>query len=114
MNVDQTSSSRSKTGESTIINDSATIPILRRDNEEYHIVRHLPRRFPTDLNHVYITKKTNFNAQLNKCSKLLSDCSINDDDKNKKIQFVVLHAMGSAINRYNLRQTLFHLLVLFF
>ena len=103
MSVDQPASTSRKTSESasaTATTDPTVASILRRDNEEYHIVRHLPRRFPTDLNHVYITKKTNFNAQLAKCSKLLSERSIADagDDENKPA-FVVLHAMGSAINR---------------
>ena len=74
-------------------NDSSSI--LRRDNEEYKIVKKLPKRFPTDANHIYVTNKTDFNAQINKCSKILQD-SLNL--KNEQVE-IILHAMGPAINR---------------
>jgi ribonuclease P/MRP protein subunit RPP20 len=34
------------------------------DPEEYILRKRLPRKFPKRLNDVYITKKTNFTAQL--------------------------------------------------
>lgn len=66
--------------------------ILRRDNEEYKIVRKLPSRFPKSDNDIYITKKTDFKAQLEKCTYMIRNFKKSDD-------FVVLHAMGPAINR---------------
>ena len=69
--------------------------ILRRDNEEYTVVKKLPSRFPTDFNHIYVTNKTDIKAQLNKCNKIIHE-SITA--KNEKVE-VWLHAMGPAINR---------------
>jgi hypothetical protein len=69
--------------------------ILRRDNEEYTVVKKLPGRFPTDFNHIYVTNKTDIRAQLNKCNKIIHDSmNVNND----KVE-VWLHAMGPAINR---------------
>lgn len=73
-------------------NDSQAI--LRRDNEEYTIVKKLPKRFPTRPNDIYITNRTNFKAQLIKCQKLL-ELSSQPDESND----IFLHAMGPAINR---------------
>ena len=68
--------------------------ILRRDNEEYTIVKKLPKRFPTRPNDIYITNRTNFKAQLVKCQKLLEGTS-QPDETNE----IFLHAMVPAINR---------------
>lgn len=68
--------------------------ILRRDNEEYTIVKKLPKRFPTRPNDIYITNRTNFKAQLVKCQKLL-ELSSQPEESNE----IFLHAMGPAINR---------------
>lgn len=70
-----------------------TKALLRRDNEEYSIVKKLPKRFPSRLNDIYVTSRTNFKAQLEKCQKLLEKGS--SDEKKE----VFLHAMGPAINR---------------
>lgn len=67
---------------------------IYRDNEEYKVVKKLPKRFPKRLNDIYITNKTDFNAQLKRCEQLL----IENADKNE----IYLHAMGVAINRYTL------------
>lgn len=75
----------------TKASDSTTDPILRRDNEEYRVVRKLPPRFPTDANHIYITNKTDFKAQTQKCQHLIRNF--------KQRDHIVLHAMGPAINR---------------
>jgi hypothetical protein len=70
--------------------------ILRRDNEEYKIVKKLPKRFPTRFNDIYITNKTDFKAQIEKIDHIL----LNEIVKTKNEQVgVILHAMGSAINR---------------
>jgi len=70
--------------------------ILRRDNEEYKIVKKLPKRFPTRFNDIYITNKTDFKAQIEKIEHIL----LNEIVKNKNEQVdVILHAMGPAINR---------------
>jgi hypothetical protein len=69
--------------------------ILRRDNEEYKIVKKLPKRFPSSQNDIYITMKTDFKAQYEKCKYLLSILR-NQTEPNE----IVIHAMGSAINRY--------------
>lgn len=65
--------------------------ILRRDNEEYKIIKKLPQRFPKSPNDIYITNKTDFKAQYEKCKHLLAN--FNDTDH------IVLHSMGPSINR---------------
>jgi hypothetical protein len=69
--------------------------ILRRDNEEFKIVKKLPKRFPTNYNDVYVTNKTDFKAQLERCSSILYDTSGNTEANE-----IVLHAIGPAINTY--------------
>lgn len=64
---------------------------LWRDNEEFKIVKKLPRRFPTNSNDIYVTNRTDFKAQHEKCTHMLSNL-------NEKGE-IVLHAMGPAINR---------------
>ncbi|XP_077290774.1 ribonuclease P protein subunit p20 [Arctopsyche grandis] len=51
--------------------------------------KRLPARPPIQDNAIYITKKTNFKAQLEKCSQLL----LNGADQ------VLLHALGAAVCR---------------
>ncbi|CAF0739351.1 unnamed protein product [Brachionus calyciflorus] len=70
--------------------------ILRRDNEEYKIIKKLPKRFPSSVNDIYITNKTDFKAQYERCKHLLY--SKLNKDKNEPNE-IVLHAMGPAINR---------------
>ena len=62
---------------------------LFRDTEEYKIIKKLPKRFPTRVNDVYITNKTDFKAQLKRCEYLL---------RNKSNE-IYIHAMGNSINR---------------
>lgn len=71
--------------------------ILRRDNEEYKIVKKLPKRFPTNQNDIYITNKTDFKAQLER-SKLLLFSKLQKDQTEPNE--IILHAMGPAINRF--------------
>ena len=73
-------------------NDTTTTTILRRDNEEYKIVKKLPGRFPKRDNDIYITNKTDFKAQLERCKHLIRNF--------KQADQIVLHAMGPAINRF--------------
>jgi len=68
-------------------------PVLRRDNEEYTLVKKLPKRFPARANDIYITNRTNFKAQFEKCQSILQKTGTNDKNE------VYLHAMGPAINR---------------
>ncbi|GAB1603033.1 ribonuclease P protein subunit p20-like [Argonauta hians] len=58
------------------------------DQEEYILRKRLPRTFPKRPNDVYITKKTNFKAQMIRCQTFI-------DNGNK----VYIHALGAAINR---------------
>ncbi|PVD25753.1 hypothetical protein C0Q70_13413 [Pomacea canaliculata] len=58
------------------------------DREEYLLKKRLPPRLPTRKNDVYVSRKTNFEAQLNRCQKIL-------DVGNE----VYIHGLGSAINR---------------
>ncbi|XP_052827314.1 ribonuclease P protein subunit p20 isoform X2 [Octopus bimaculoides] len=58
------------------------------DQEEYILRKRLPRTFPKRPNDVYISKKTNFKAQMIRCQTFL-------DNGNK----VYIHALGAAINR---------------
>ncbi len=81
--------------------------VLRRDNEEYKIVKKLPKRFPTSKQDVYITNKTDFKVQLEKCKKMLLNQNVKRESSGtpKEAEFtkrnqVVLHAMGPAINRF--------------
>ena len=84
--------------------------ILRRDNEEYQLVKKLPKRFPTRFNDVYVTNKTDFKAQLKKCENILLGLAKGKDtgtnEKSSAVQKeptneLVLHAIGPAINRYS-------------
>ncbi len=70
--------------------------ICRRDTEEYKIIKKLPKRFPTRQNDIYITNKTDFKAQLQKCNHILFDQKVNDTESNE----IFLHAIGPAINRF--------------
>ena len=58
------------------------------DREEYLLKKRLPPRLPRRKNDVYVSRKTNFHAQLNRCQKLLD--SVNE---------VFIHGLGTAVNR---------------
>ncbi|XP_014671897.1 PREDICTED: ribonuclease P protein subunit p20-like [Priapulus caudatus] len=62
---------------------------LPLDREEYTLRKRLPRRLPKRKNDVYVTRKTDFKAQLARCQKLL-DSGYNE---------IYVHALGAAINR---------------
>lgn len=70
--------------------------IFRRDTEEYKIIKKLPKRFPTRQNDIYITNKTDFKVQLQKCNHILFDQKVNETESNE----IILHAIGPAINRF--------------
>uniref|UniRef100_A0A915ETV9 DNA/RNA-binding protein Alba-like domain-containing protein n=1 Tax=Ditylenchus dipsaci TaxID=166011 RepID=A0A915ETV9_9BILA len=53
------------------------------------VQKRLPPKFHTAMNDVYITGKTKFMAQFNKCKGLLD----------KKTDDIVIHALGNAIHR---------------
>ena len=71
--------------------------ILRRDNEEFQIIKKLPKRFPTTVNDIYISNKTDFKAQLSKCAHLLFEVP---PKSNHLPNEIMIHAMGPAINRF--------------
>ncbi|OQV21100.1 putative Ribonuclease P protein subunit p20 [Hypsibius exemplaris] len=63
---------------------------LAYDPAEYQLISHLPRRFPKGPGDVYLTLKTPFRAQMQKCKKLLEASGCRE---------VTLHGMGAAVNR---------------
>ncbi|XP_062601365.1 ribonuclease P protein subunit p20-like [Saccostrea cucullata] len=58
------------------------------DKEEYELRKRLPRKLPKRKTDVYVTRKTNFNCQLERSQKIL-------DSENE----VYVHGLGAAINR---------------
>jgi len=62
---------------------------LNFDPEEYTLRKRLPRSFPRRDIDVYISRKTNFVQQLEKCKKLLQG----------EHEEVVIHGLGAAVNR---------------
>lgn len=69
---------------------------LRRDNEEYKIVKKLPKRFPAQPHDVYVSQKTDFRAQYEKCKYILANGATSGAESQREVN---LYAMGSAINR---------------
>lgn len=67
--------------------------LLRRDNEEYMIIKKLPKRFPSSPYDIYITNRTDFKAQFERCQHLLYYKIESEPNE------IVIHAMGPAINR---------------
>jgi Alba len=63
---------------------------LDYDPAEYQLISHLPRRCPRGPGDVYITLKTPFRAQMDRCKKLLQAPGCRQ---------IVIHAMGAATNR---------------
>lgn len=58
------------------------------DKEEYQLKKRLPPRLPKRRTDVYVSRKTNFGAQLERSQKLM--------DQNNE---VFIHGLGTAINR---------------
>ena len=58
-------------------------------NEEVILLKRLPRRLPKRKNDVYITRKTDFKAQLARCENLLFS-NYNE---------IFIHGLGAAISR---------------
>ncbi|XP_071963330.1 ribonuclease P protein subunit p20-like [Antedon mediterranea] len=62
---------------------------LKIDSNEFILRKRLPPKLPKRQNDIYINTKTDFNAQLQRCRKILdSGC----DD-------VTIHGLGAAVNR---------------
>lgn len=59
------------------------------DGEEYELRKRLPARWPKKKTDVYVSQKTNFKAQLGRCSKLL----------NSGHNEIYIHGLGFAIDR---------------
>ncbi|CAF3045881.1 unnamed protein product [Rotaria socialis] len=65
---------------------------FHRDPEEYAIFKRLNnKQFSKRSNDVYVTRKTNFKAQLERCMKLISS--------NGNYREIAIHGMGSALER---------------
>lgn len=58
------------------------------DNEEYAFRKRLPKKLPTRKCDVYVTRKTDFKGQLERCQKKLDDGNV-----------VYVHGLGAAVNR---------------
>lgn len=58
------------------------------DREEFSLRKRLPRKLPKRKNDVYVSRRTNFKQQLERCVKLLNNGSE-----------VYIHGLGAAINR---------------
>jgi ribonuclease P/MRP protein subunit RPP20 len=58
------------------------------DREEFSLRKRLPRKLPKRKNDVYVSRRTNFKQQLERCEKLLNNGSE-----------VYIHGLGAAINR---------------
>ncbi|XP_033735216.1 ribonuclease P protein subunit p20-like [Pecten maximus] len=58
------------------------------DKEEFNLRKRLPRKLPKRKNDVYVSRKTNFKGQLERCKKIL-------DMENE----VFIHGLGAAITR---------------
>ncbi|XP_022116915.2 ribonuclease P protein subunit p20-like isoform X1 [Pieris rapae] len=63
--------------------------LKRRPNKNYALKKRLPLRPKEGDNVIFITKKTNFKAQLDKCCDLLT----------KGEKDIILHGLGAAIQR---------------
>ena len=59
------------------------------DEEEYSLRKRLPRKYPKRKNDIYVTRQTNFQAQLERCQSLLDGGFIE----------IFIHGLGAAINR---------------
>jgi ribonuclease P/MRP protein subunit RPP20 len=70
-------------------NNNQTPTKLVLDKEEYSIRKRLPPNLPKRNNDVYVTNKTAFKAQLDRCKKLI------DQGENE----LYLHSLGAAIPR---------------
>ena len=60
------------------------------DSEEYTLRKRLPKRLPTRKNDVYVNRKTEFNAQMARCVRML------DEECQPEI---FIHGLGAAVNR---------------
>ena len=68
-------------------NESTPLPAI--DDEEYYIRRRLPRTLPRRKNDVYVTAKTKFACQIDRCRKLL----------NAGYSNLYIHGLGMAVDR---------------
>lgn len=59
------------------------------DPEEYILKKRLPKKLPKSDKHIYVTKKTQFKAQLECCEKLLDG----------GLPEITIHGLGDAVNR---------------
>ena len=65
---------------------------FHRDPEEYAVFKRLNnKQFSKRPNDIYVTRKTNFKAQLERCLKLISSSG--------NYREIYIHGMGSALQR---------------
>ncbi|XP_055345624.1 ribonuclease P protein subunit p20-like [Paramacrobiotus metropolitanus] len=69
---------------------TSKLPPLDYDPAEYQLVRHLPRQHPRGPHDVYITLKTAFKAQMQRCRRMLEAPGCPG---------ITLHGLGAAANR---------------
>ncbi|KAK3728601.1 hypothetical protein QZH41_011681 [Actinostola sp. cb2023] len=62
---------------------------MAEKNESFTVKKRTPQRSPKKKNDVYINRKTDFKAQLERCQKILDS----------RHQEVWIHGLGAAINR---------------
>ena len=69
----------------------STDPMIddRLDPTEFELRKRLPPRFATRPNDVYITERTDFKAQMNRCQKMLDN----------GVQEIYIHGLGNAVKR---------------
>ncbi|CAF0843105.1 unnamed protein product [Didymodactylos carnosus] len=63
---------------------------FHRDPEEYAIVKRLNKQFSKRPNDIYVTRKTNFKAQFERCMKLISIGGHRE---------IYIYGMGAALQR---------------
>ena len=82
--------SASKDTDSETAAKKAKIAVVKEliDNEEYAFRKRLPRKLPVRKCDVYVTRKTDFKGQLERCQKKLDDGNV-----------VYVHGLGAAVNR---------------
>jgi len=86
----RTGSEPMETASSNTVTDQVSkIVDFRMDDEEFQVRKRLPPRLPVRKNDVYITRRTNFKAQLSRCEKLLDS----------GFDTINIHGLGAAVNR---------------
>lgn len=106
-----TSAGLSSAGTASQINDNKSAKDQREaklwlDPEEYSLRKRLPPSLPKRNSDVYVTNKTHFKAQLNRCERIIDEGIIAGDTvaclkekASEKPVLLYLHSLGAAIPR---------------